>query len=45
MSPVLAAEDEVLEIAPADVPQWHVDREAADPSVEAMVCNCCIIVW
>lgn len=34
-------DDDILEIQPIDIPQWHVDRETADPSVEALECACC----
>jgi hypothetical protein len=34
-------DEDILEIQPIDIPQWHIDRDAADPSVEALECACC----
>jgi hypothetical protein len=34
-------DEDILEIQPVDIPQWHVDREAGDSSVEALTCACC----
>ena len=31
-------DEDILEIQPIDIPQWHIDRDAADPSVEALEC-------